>query len=332
MPINPSSAFAAVVFSAVFVCGTALALPQNDDNKISNHPSDLKAALKAAGMTSTTSDLPSAMANTKIAALDTTELKADAVQPTLAGDMAQGGLVIGQTRPGSIVKLDDIRVDVDDEGRFIFGFGRDHPDTAVLNITYGDGTILPPKVLKIASREFKEQRIDNLPSNKVDEFTPEELKKITEGTAKKNAARANMQQKADWVSGFDWPVTGTITGLFGSRRILNGVPRRPHSGVDVGAVEGTDVRAPADGVITLADPDMYFEGGLVFIDHGQGLESALMHMSRLDVVAGQRVTRGDIIGAVGATGRATGPHMHWSLKWKSRLLDAQLVAPEMPET
>ncbi|WP_306252805.1 M23 family metallopeptidase [Parvularcula sp. IMCC14364] len=325
----------AAAFSALALAGTPAAATPGEEAKVTSSAASMKDLMREAGLASSTQALGSASLSMemKVAQLDTSEIRPDGgiTPPTLAGDFAQGGLIIGQTQPGSTVMLDDMTLDVDGEGRFIFGFNRDHPETAILRITYADGTILAPQTLNIEPREFKIERIDGLPDNKVNAFTPEEEQKIVRGIELKKSARANMQKQADWTSGFDWPVKGRISGVFGSQRILNGVPRRFHSGVDVAAPTGTDLRAPADGIITLAEDDMYFEGGLVFIDHGQGLESALMHMSRVDVEAGQRVSKGDIIGAIGATGRATGPHMHWSLKWRDRLLDAQLVVPDMAD-
>ncbi|MCI5047114.1 MAG: M23 family metallopeptidase [Aquisalinus sp.] len=310
-----------------------LAATPEDEAKVNNTATSMKDLMREAGLSSSTDSLGEGtlMMDMKVAQLDTSEIRPDGgiTPPTLAGDFAQGGLIIGETMPGSTVMLDDMTLDVDAEGRFIFGFDRDHPETAVLRITYPDGTILAPQTLNVEPRDFKIERIDGLPDNKVNQFTPEEEQKIVRGIELKKAARENMQKQADWTSGFEWPVRGRISGVFGSQRILNGVPRRFHSGVDVAVPTGTDLRAPADGIVTLAEDDMYFEGGLVFIDHGQGLESALLHMSRVDVQAGQRVQKGDVIGAVGATGRATGPHVHWSLKWRDRLLDAQLVVPEM---
>ena len=124
-------------------------------------------------------------------------------------------------------------------------------------------------------------------------------------------------------------MSGRISGVFGSQRILNGEPKTPHSGMDIAAPTGTPIRAPAPGIVRLAESDMYFEGGLVLLDHGHWLESAFLHMSRIDVEPGQRVEKGDIIGAVGATGRVTGPHLHWSLKWAGRLVDPQLTLDPM---
>lgn len=249
---------------------------------------------------------------------------------SLSGSFSQGGLVFGQTEPGATVRLDGDDVMVGGDGRFVIGFGRDSAPTSLLVVTLPDGAV-ERRSINIADREFPVQRIDGLDQSKVSGFTEEQLAKIAEDSAKKKAARQTTQAAADWAGGFEWPVVGPISGVFGSQRILNGEPKRPHSGVDVAAPTGAPIRAPAAGVVTLAETGMYFEGGLVLIDHGHWLESAFLHMSRLDVEPGQRVEKGDIIGAVGATGRVTGPHLHWSMKWIGRLVDPQLTAGDMPE-
>lgn len=247
----------------------------------------------------------------------------------LDGAFSQGGLVFGQTEPGSELRLNGDKVMVGEGGRFVFGFGRDSDPSALVVVTLPDGEV-ERHALTIEKRDFPVQRIDGLDQSKVSGFTQEQLAKIAVDSALKKAARASSQDKADWAGGFDWPVTGRISGVFGSQRILNGEPKRPHSGLDVAAPRGTPVRAPAAGIVTLAETDMYFEGGLVLLDHGHWLESAFLHLSRLDVEPGQRVEKGDIIGAVGATGRATGPHLHWSIKWVGRLVDPRLTLGEMP--
>jgi hypothetical protein len=303
---------------------------RKDPEKITNSSSDLKAALKKSGYDGKPGDLSDLAGGTKIASLDASAMK-DKIgdkKPVLMGDLVQGGLVLGTTQPGAKVMLDDISVPVSAEGRFLLGFGRDHPATAKLVITFADGSTRASD-LEIADRDFPEQSITIPDQSKVSGFTEEQLKKIRISTDKKKKARETQNPHTDWAGGFEWPVKGPISGVFGSRRILNGEPKRPHSGTDVAAPTGTPIKAPASGLVTLADQDMYFEGGLVLINHGQGLESALMHMSSIDVKAGQRVERGEVIGKVGATGRVTGPHLHWSLKWQNRLVDAQLVVPEM---
>lgn len=249
---------------------------------------------------------------------------------SLTGNFAQGGLVFGQTEPDAEASLDGEKVMVGENGEFVIGFGRDSALTSLLVVTFSDGEV-ERYALELEDREFPVSRIDGLDQSKVSGFTEEQLAKIAKDREKKNAARAATHNIADWLSGFDWPVIGRISGVFGSQRILNGEPKRPHSGVDVAVPTGTPIYAPAAGVVTLAETGMYFEGGLVFLDHGHWLESAFLHMSRVDVEPGQRVEKGDIIGAVGSTGRSTGPHLHWSMKWMGRLVDPQLTVGDMPE-
>ncbi len=248
----------------------------------------------------------------------------------LTGGFAQGGLVRGQTLPGAKASLDGEPVSVSADGKFLLGFGRDHGASALLVVTLDDGSVVR-RALDVADREFKIERIDGLDQSKVSGFTAEQLAKIAADKEKKSAARALRAEEPFWATEFSWPVTGRISGVFGSQRILNGEPQNMHGGVDVAAPSGTPIKAPAPGVVRLAEPDMYFEGGLVFVDHGQELESAFMHLSRIDVKPGDRIEKGQVVGAVGATGRATGPHMHWSLKWADTLVDPQLVVGEMPK-
>lgn len=247
---------------------------------------------------------------------------------TLDGSFAQGGLVFGQTETGAKVTLDGDPVMVDNDGRFLIGFGRDAAASALLVVSLPDG-VVERRAIEVEDRDFPVQRIDGLDQSKVSGFTEEQLEKIAADSALKKAARAETQSVADWSVGFDWPLEGRISGVFGSQRILNGEPKNPHSGLDIAAPTGAPIRAPAPGIVRLAESDMYFEGGLVLLDHGHWLESAFLHMSRIDVEPGQRVEKGDVIGAVGATGRATGPHLHWSLKWAGMLVDPQLTLDPM---
>ena len=144
-------------------------------------------------------------------------------------------------------------------------------------------------------------------------------------------ARAVDRAEPMFESGFVWPVVGPISGVFGSQRVLNGEPRRPHYGVDVAAPPGTPVTAPADGVVAIAHPDMYYTGGTVLIDHGHGLTSVYSHLEEVWVKEGARLRQGDPIGSVGATGRATGPHLDWRINWFDQRLDPALLVPPMPE-
>lgn len=247
----------------------------------------------------------------------------------LQGRMEQGGLVIGKAVPGTEAMLDGLKLDMDAEGNFAFGFDRDHGRQARLTLRYPDGSSVE-RLLDIAPRDWKIQRVEGVPQKFVTP-PPEAAAAIARSTKLKNEAREKRAEGSWFRENFIWPVTGPISGVFGSQRYYNGEPRRPHYGVDVAAPTGTEIIAPASGVVTLADMDMYFEGGLVFLDHGQGVTSLMMHMSRIDVKAGDCVQQGDVLGAVGATGRATGPHLHWGLYWRGAWLDPERLVGPMPQ-
>ncbi|MDF1793820.1 MAG: M23 family metallopeptidase [Thalassobaculaceae bacterium] len=247
---------------------------------------------------------------------------------TFDGVFTQGGIVFGQTDPGTTLVLDDIPVEVDGDGVFVFGFHRDAPKTSTLVITHPDGTT-ERRVLEVATREFNIQRIDGLPDNMVS--PPQEvIARIQRDAAEVAAARAGIRPDSDFRSGFKWPAIGPISGVYGSQRILNGKPRQPHYGVDIAAPKGTPVVAPADGLVTLAATDHYYTGGTLILDHGHGLSSTFIHMDSVAVKVGTRVRQGDVIGTVGASGRATGPHLDWRMNWHDRRLDPTYVVPPMP--
>lgn len=247
----------------------------------------------------------------------------------LSGNMVQGGLAVGRTVPGAQVSLDGMMLDVDADGVFAIGFDRDQKPAATLRVVYPDGGT-ETRALAIAQREWQIQRVQGVPQKYVSP-PPEAMAAIARATKLKDEARKTRAGGSWFAQDFIWPATGPISGVFGSQRYYNGEPRRPHYGVDVAAPTGTPIRAPAGGVVTLADPDMYFEGGLVFLDHGQGVTTLAMHMSRVDVKTGDRVEQGDVIGAVGGTGRATGPHLHWGMYWRGAWLDPQLLVGPMPK-
>lgn len=236
----------------------------------------------------------------------------------LHGKFEQGGIVRGQAQTGAAVTLDGRPVPVDGEGRFLLGFGREAPAQAVLEV---DGE---RRTLDIAPRPWKVQRIDGLPPAKVTP-DPAELARIKEENELVAARRAVISPKALFLDGLTSPADGPISGVFGSQRILNGEPRAAHSGTDIAAPTGAPIRTVADGVVTLAHPDLFFTGKTVMIDHGLGLQTVYAHMSRLDVSDGQTVKRGQVIGAVGASGRATGPHLHWGATWLDVRLDPETV-------
>ncbi len=249
------------------------------------------------------------------------------------GTLSQGGMIVGTAPRGTrTLTLDSRPVAVARDGRFVVGFDRDAPPEAVLVATLADargdgGTVRQP--LAIAPRGWNISRLSSLPKYPVPEalFTrlrPPELAQIV-------AARARDSVSDGWRQAFAWPVTGRISTLFGSQRIYaNGEAGSYHSGVDVARETGAVVVAPADGVVILAaDHPFTLEGNLLMIDHGMGLNSAFLHLSRIDVRVGDTVRRGQPVGAVGRTGRATGPHLHWSLRWRDAKLDPLLVAGAM---
>ena len=251
---------------------------------------------------------------------------ADALE--LQGDPVEGGLVFGKAPPGSAVQFDGERIRVSPRGDFLLGFSRDADRESVLEIRYPDGT-RERKVLAVAQRDYEVQKIDGLPPRKV---TPDakDMRRIRREQALINEARKRDDARTDYLAGFVWPTSGRISGVYGSQRILNGKPKRPHFGVDIAAPTGTPVRAPAPGFVSLVAQDMYFTGGTVMVDHGHGLSSVFIHMSKVLVKQGEVVRQGDLLGEVGATGRATGPHLHWGMNLFNRRIDPQLLVGPMP--
>ncbi len=246
---------------------------------------------------------------------------------TLEGESTQGGVLIGHTVKGAKVVADGVKVGVSNEGIFLVGFGRDHSPTSHIKVTYPDGR-KEQRVLKVEQRKYDIQRIDGLPKRKV---TPQKLdyKRIKRESAKVKKARRLNDARTDYLSGWQWPVTGRISGVYGSQRILNGKPRRPHFGLDIAVPTGTLVRAPADGLVTLAEPDLFFSGGTLIVDHGQKFSSSFLHLSKILVKVGARVHVGDPIAEVGATGRVTGPHLDWRMNFHKHQIDPRLLVPPM---
>ncbi|HFB55288.1 MAG TPA: M23 family metallopeptidase [Hellea balneolensis] len=240
------------------------------------------------------------------------------------GVRAQGGAVLCQTRPNAHVTIDGISTQADDQGRVIIGFDRDEKSDVTLHVTSDEGK--GQLSLKIAPREYNVQRIDGLPPSQVSNYSKAQLAHIRRSSARKKQGFSSREQTMWLKDGFDYPLKDFVkTSPFGAQRILNGVPKSPHYGVDIAAPVGTPIYAPADGTVSLADDDLYFEGAMVLLDHGQGLISMYLHMSAIDVKPGQVVKRGEKLGEVGARGRATGPHLCWRLKWRNRHLDPELL-------
>ncbi len=248
---------------------------------------------------------------------------------TFEGDFIQGGLVTGKTQPGSRVYFDNKLINLSAEGDFIIGFNRDEPATVLFKIKLPDGKV-ESRQLNVSKREYNIQRIDGLPPSKVTPRKPEVLERIRREGAAAATARTRDDDRLDFLQQFIWPTTGPISGVYGSQRILNGEPRRPHFGVDIAAPVGTKVVAPASGMVTLTNSDMFFSGGTLILDHGHGLSSTFLHLNKILVKEGTYVNQGDLIAEVGKTGRVTGAHLDWRMNLFKRRVDPQLLVPEMP--
>ena len=252
-------------------------------------------------------------------------------------EVQQGSLVRARTTPGSRVELLDAQgkatqVRVGNDGGYVLGVGRDEAGPLRLRISVPAKVVDGPsgaeltREIPVTPREWKIEKIEGVPESTVNP-PPEIAARIEREQAMVAAARTRDDDRNDYETAFDWPVRGRVSGVYGSQRIYNGTPKSPHSGLDVAAVKGTPVHAPAAGIVTLAEPDLYLTGGTVLLDHGHGVSSNFLHFSRIDVKVGQRVEKGDVIGLVGATGRATGPHMHWGMNWFGVRVDPQQLLP-----
>ena len=246
------------------------------------------------------------------------------------GMPTQGGLLQASAPAGATATLDGVAVPVAPDGRFLLGFDRDAGPQAVLVVTTRDGRTLTRNIA-VAPRAWRIERLNTLPKYPAPDpvfakLRPPELAQIV-------AARARVTDADGWRQAFRWPVTGRISGQFGAQRVYRGEPGSYHSGTDIARPTGTVVVAPADGVVILAAATPFsLEGNLLMLDHGMGLNSAFLHLSRIDVSVGDHVRAGQPIGAVGMSGRATGPHLHWALRWGTSKLDPVLVALPMGST
>jgi hypothetical protein len=250
----------------------------------------------------------------------------------LTGQAIPGGLMWAQTLPTATIRLNGVVVPLVSDGRFMIGFGRDATGVQRLSI---QTEALCEQDIFLQTRDYRIQRVEGVPQRTV---TPpeEDLARIRAERALVAAAKAQRFLRPDLfdaaIAAFSWPVQGPISGVYGSQRFYNGSPGNPHYGVDIAVPTGTLVQAPAPGVVTLAEQDLYYSGGTVILDHGYGLSSSFLHMSAIHVSVGDELAVGDVLGEVGATGRATGPHLDWRMNWLSDRVDPQLLVPPMPST
>ncbi len=240
------------------------------------------------------------------------------------GKFSQGNLVIGKAENISAAYLNDRKLEVDESGLFAMGFDRDDTTSYYLKVQFNDNRAYVKKI-KPAKSKYRIQRINKMkkkyvtpPTDAFDRIKNE--RKISRAAWKKVGDVKNALYK----NGFMRPVEGGwISGVFGSQRILNGIPKNIHNGTDIAIFEGTPVHAMTDGVVVLAADDFYYSGNYIILDHGQGLSSFYLHLSKKDVKAGDVVKKGQKIGEVGTTGRSTGPHLHWGVQWYSNKVDPQ---------
>jgi murein DD-endopeptidase MepM/ murein hydrolase activator NlpD len=248
---------------------------------------------------------------------------------TIEGPKRQGGLLHGETLPGARVQALGHAIPVGPDGQFVLGLGRDAPARLTVTVVRPDGT-RREHALTITERAYDIQRIDGLDRNQVSPDA-QTLERIRRDAAAVRAARSKRLPQRHFEAGWIWPVTGPISGVYGSQRILNGEPRQPHYGIDIARPTGTPVRAPSDGVVTLAAEDLFFSGGTLILDHGQGLSSSFLHLSAMHVAVGEAVRQGDVIAEVGASGRVTGAHLDWRMNWFDQRIDPSMLVPPMPE-
>ncbi len=247
----------------------------------------------------------------------------------IIGDWKQGSVLRGRVATGHSLYFLDRKVPLSQQGDFVIGLGRDFPAQATLTLVDQNGAS-ETITHTVTQREYRIQRINGVPSQTVNP-DPKHLARIRDEVSQTKKARADVSDRLDFLETFQWPLTGPITGVYGSQRYYNGAPRRPHFGVDVAAPTGTVVVAPASGKVTLAHPDMFFSGGTLIVDHGQGLSSSFIHLSKILVKVGEEVAQGQAIAEVGATGRVTGPHLDWRMNWFDQRVDPVTLVRPMEE-
>lgn len=239
------------------------------------------------------------------------------------GSASQGALVIGKVPAGSRVQYAGRQLRVSNYGSVVFGIGRDEKGPLRVQVQRADGGS-ETVTIAVTPRDWPTERVNGVPPKTVNP-PPAIAERIKREQAQVTAARARDDDRTDFTQTFIWPVQGRISGRFGNARVYNGQPGAGHSGMDIAVPNGTPVKAPAAGIVTFAGPDLYLTGGTLLLDHGFGVSSNFLHLSRIDVKVGDRVEQGQVIAAVGATGRATGPHLHWGMNWFDTRIDPLLV-------
>jgi murein DD-endopeptidase MepM/ murein hydrolase activator NlpD len=247
----------------------------------------------------------------------------------LPATAVQGQLVRGHAPAGSTYSMLGHQQTVGKDGRVVFGIPRDASATLAFVLQTPDGRKFE-RLLSVQPRAWASERIVGAPPDTI-EPPPAIAARIAREQAEVSAARHRDDPRDDWAAPVQWPLAGRISGHFGQHRLYvmpdgREVAGGGHSGMDIAAPGGTPVHAPLGGIVTFTG-QLYLTGGTVLLDHGQGVSSNFLHLSRIDVVPGQRVAQGEVIGAVGATGRATGPHLHWGMNWFEVRVDPEVLLP-----
>lgn len=236
---------------------------------------------------------------------------------------SQGSLVIGKVPPASQLSYAGRDLRVTPYGTVVFGVARNEQGPLRIAVRMANSRSETVRI-EVVARQWPVENVDGVPPKTVDP-PPEIAARIAREQAAVAAVRQRDDARTDFTEYFIRPVEGRISGRFGRARIYNGKPGAPHSGMDIAAATGTLVKAPASGIVSFADADLYLTGGTLVIDHGHGVSSTFLHLSRIDVAVGDVVKQGQAIAAVGASGRATGPHLHWGMNWFDVRIDPQLV-------
>ncbi len=255
--------------------------------------------------------------------LTSTNVSAEVVTK-LSNNLKQGALIVGKTDPGYTVKLNGKTLMVSNTGDFAFGFGRDENKTHTLTVTNKNGVEIDSKQLMPQKREYDIQRINGIKKS-IMKPNPLAVTRSRKDNGQIKVARKTASLATNFATGFIPPIDGRITGVYGSQRVFNGEKKRPHFGLDYAGKVGDPVKAPADGKVLLFVPDMFYSGGTMIIDHGHGVTSTFLHLSKSLVKKGDNVKQGQVVAKVGASGRATGPHLDWRINWFNVRLDPALV-------
>lgn len=264
-------------------------------------------------------------------ALKTLDLSSPESATAKTTEIAQGSMLVLQVSPRAEIEFNKRSVFVGDDGTAIIALHRNDTKANLTIEIDGETQEIP---LSVKQRDYRIERIDGLPPAKVTPpMKPEIRERIRSEAAAVKKARTRFDDRLDFINGFIWPVEGRISGVYGSQRVLNGTPKTPHYGVDIAVPTGTPIKAPAAGVVTYVNDDMYYSGGTLVLDHGHGLSSAFLHLSKVGVAVGDVIKQGQIIGLVGSTGRSTGPHLDWRMNWGTSVrIDPQLLVPPINKT